>query len=201
MPDWDENSPQLAANLTAVLEAVRASARKRERPTLLLARQWHRRTMEGLTVKPAQAVGRFRGETGLEKAQVRIGPRFGVPPDGVRPALLRFIAVLQEATERLDARVKSSATLTGALLGDILDLCAWAHAEWVRIHPFVNGNGRSARLWANFIAMRYGLPPFVRLRPRPNHGYGPAGARAMVGDWRPTAIVFRTMLRDVLAGR
>ena len=76
----------------------------------------------------------------------------------------------------------------------VLDLCAWAHAEWIRIHPFANGNGRTARLWANFLAMRYGFPPFVHLRPRPDDGYGDAGASAMQGDWKPTALVFRRLL-------
>ena len=62
--------------------------------------------------------------------------------------------------------------------------------EW----SFANGNGRTARPWANCIAMRYGLPPFIRLLPRPNYGYANAGARAMQGDWKPTAVVFRRLL-------
>ena len=73
------------------------------------------------------------------------------------------------------------------------------HAEWIRIHPFTNGNGRTARIWTNFIAMRYGLPPFVRLRPRPNHGYEEAGIKAMRGDWKPTARSFKSMLKELLS--
>jgi len=69
----------------------------------------------------------------------------------------------------------------------------------VRIHPFANGHGRTARLWANCLAMRYGLPPFIRLRPRPNSGYAAAGAKAMQGDWKQTAAVFRKLLDDFLA--
>jgi hypothetical protein len=84
-------------------------------------------------------------------------------------------------------------------LAAVIDLCAWVHAEWVRIHPFANGNGRTARLWANSLAVRYGLPPFIRLRPRPNAGYGDAGAKSMQGDWKPTAVVFRRLLSDFLA--
>lgn len=49
----------------------------------------------------------------------------------------------------------------------MLTLCAYAHGEWIRIHPFANGNGRTARLWANWCALRYGVPPFVKLKPRP----------------------------------
>src|SRR5579864_2894997 len=59
-------------------------------------------------------------------------------------------------------------------------------------------NGRTARLWANFLALRYGLPPFVTLRPRPDDGYEAAGARAMRGRWEPTAAAFRRMLNRFL---
>ena len=48
------------------------------------------------------------------------------------------------------------------------------------------------------LAIRYGLPPFVRLRPRPDGGYGAAGAKAMQGDWKSTAVVFRRLLVDFL---
>ena len=76
----------------------------------------------------------------------------------------------------------------------IVALCAWTHAEWVRIHPFANGNGRTARIWANSIAMRYGLPPFLRLRPRPAGAYGAACAQAMLGNWTATADCFHQLL-------
>jgi Fic family protein len=98
----------------------------------------------------------------------------------------------------LDGLIEPGQEISADALAAVIDLCAWAHAEWVRIHPFANGNGRTARLWANFIAMRYGLPPFARLRPRPDDGYGAASAAAMEGDWRPTLQVFRLLLRDAL---
>jgi hypothetical protein len=47
--------------------------------------------------------------------------------------------------------------------------------------------------------MRYGVPPVVRLWPRPDGGYGGASARAMEGDWKPTAVVFRRMLLELPA--
>lgn len=76
----------------------------------------------------------------------------------------------------------------------MIDLAAWAHAEWVRIHPLGNGNGRTARIWANALLMRYGVPPVIRLRPRPDSGYAEAGTAAMHGDWRPTAALFRRLI-------
>jgi Fic family protein len=38
---------------------------------------------------------------------------------------------------------------------------ALLHSEFVKIHPFVDGNGRTARLLQNFELMKYGFPPIV----------------------------------------
>lgn len=35
------------------------------------------------------------------------------------------------------------------------------HTEFVKIHPFVDGNGRTARLLMNFELIRDGYPPIV----------------------------------------
>ena len=37
----------------------------------------------------------------------------------------------------------------------------WLHASFVRIHPFVDGNGRLARLLSNLPLIAFGLPPIV----------------------------------------
>ena len=44
-----------------------------------------------------------------------------------------------------------------------IELAAYSHHELVRIHPFVDGNGRTARLLTNLILMRNGYPPIVIL--------------------------------------
>ncbi len=38
---------------------------------------------------------------------------------------------------------------------------ALLHGEFVKIHPFVDGNGRTARLLLNFVLISYGYPPIV----------------------------------------
>ncbi len=43
-------------------------------------------------------------------------------------------------------------------------LAAQAHHKLVAIHPFVDGNGRTARLVMNLVLFRYGYPPTVLLR-------------------------------------
>lgn len=200
MPDWDEDSPQLRKNLAQVLEKIARSAEKRETPTLELARRWQRFFMHNLDVPDLRYVGAFRGEAGVENVQVRIGASYGVPSAKVADELKHFETTLQQLVAELDALVPAGREPDADQLAAIIDLCAWAHAEWIRIHPFANGNGRTARLWANSLAMRYGLPPFVRLRPRPDAGYGDAGAKAMQGGWKPTAVVFRRLLDDFLDG-
>lgn len=196
MPDWDQDSPQLRKNLDRVLEQIVQEAGQRTTPSIDLARNWQILIMEGLQPQDGNPyyIGRFRGEPELEYVQVRVGENWGVDSQLVASELERFEAKLKTLVAELDALLPFQENPDDDQREAVLDLCAWAHAEWVRIHPFANGNGRTARLWANFLATRYGLPPFVRLRPRPDAGYGNAGDKAMRGDWKPTAAVFRQLL-------
>ncbi|TGK87926.1 Fic family protein [Leptospira noumeaensis] len=45
----------------------------------------------------------------------------------------------------------------------IPELAAWFHYKLVFIHPFIDGNGRTARLLMNLILMQEGFPPAVIL--------------------------------------
>ena len=40
-----------------------------------------------------------------------------------------------------------------------IELAAWTHAEFVRIHPFIDGNGQTARLIMNYQLMKNGFLP------------------------------------------
>lgn len=52
------------------------------------------------------------------------------------------------------------ATLSDKQLFDNdIELAAWTHAEFVRIHPFVDGNGRTARLLMNYQLIKNGWLP------------------------------------------
>jgi len=199
MPDWDADSPQLHRNLVRVLEDTRRSAQQSERPTVEMARRWHSMTMQGLDAPREAYVGRFRGEAGLEKIGIRIGAASGTSPGDVAASLQKFEVKLQGVLAALDEAIFLSSDMDEDGLAAVIDAAAWAHAEWVRIHPFANGNGRTARNWANFVFMRYNLPPVVRARPRPGGGYAYASACAMRGEWVPTALVFREMLADAVS--
>lgn len=202
MVDWDGDSTRLTENLVTALRDARDAAGRREAPTAALAKRWHALTMQGLEAPAPTWVGRFRGEPGLERIGVRIGPREGVPPGDVAGQVEQFIAKLAAVLDVLDGRIPPGAVPGSEdQLDAVLEVCGWAHAEWVRIHPFANGNGRTARLWVNHTAMRYRLPPFLRLRPRPGAEYGDAGAQAMEGDWRPTVAVMRRLYLEAVRPR
>jgi fido (protein-threonine AMPylation protein) len=186
----------LRQNLARVLDEIVRTSKAREAPTLKAAKHWHTLIMQGLDVPDSRYVGAFRGEPGLEIVQVKVGEDYGVDSAKVAKELRGFEAKLQTLVGQLDALLPNGKEPDADQLAAIIDLCAWVHAEWVRIHPFANGNGRTARLWANSLAMRYGVPPFVRLRPRPNTSYGNACAKAMHGEWQATARVFRRLLDD-----
>jgi hypothetical protein len=198
MADWDDDTPRLRSNLAKVFGKVRDEALRRGPLTIEVARGWQLDIMQGLVAPEPQLVGRFRGETGLENYNVKVGDLPGVRASDVSAELAEFDRKVRLAIAELDQLISPAQELTGDDLAAILTLSAWAHSEWVRIHPFANGNGRTARLWVNSIAMRYGLPPFLRLRPRPGGGYDRAAAAAMQGDWRPTIALFRRIYIESL---
>lgn len=196
LPDWDDDSPQLRSNLEKVFDSIDRDAARRAVPKIATAKRWQTRMMDGLAVDKPEYVGRFRGEPGLERCGVHVEGVHGSAPWDVAEALKAFESTLQRAVSGLDARYPDADSLDDDGQSAVVELAAWAHAVWVRIHPFANGNGRTARVWANLILMRYGLPPVVALRPRPGGGYAAAGAEAMRGQWRPTVRVFRQMLKE-----
>lgn len=154
--------------------------------------------MAGLGMKDGRWAGCYRGRGAAEQIWVRVGHHVGVDPDEVGTELERFEDQLLGAVAALDAAIDEEGADTADQICAVVDLCAWAHGEWVRVHPFVNGSGRSGRLWANYLAMRYGLPPFARLRPRPDGGYGVAAEASMSGNWKAMIPVFHAMLSEAL---
>lgn len=62
-------------------------------------------------------------------------------------------------------------------------VAALLHAEFVKIHPFIDGNGRTARLLMNFQAMKNGYPPII-IRTEQRHSYYDALDKgAMTGNY------------------
>jgi fido (protein-threonine AMPylation protein) len=201
---WNEDDPRDAAvivqNLTDILRQIARQAHLRRLPTVSMAQRWHRRIYRGARLPVSYYAGEIRDSDArfpeLYGYEVGVGRLRGVESRFVPRQLVAFEKAMKRAVAVLDAAIPAGGSpIDTAQLRSVLTLCAHAHGEWVRIHPFANGNGRSARLWANWCAVRYGVRPFVKLKPRPEGNlYSTASALSMRGDHQPMVSVFAEML-------
>jgi hypothetical protein len=68
------------------------------------------------------------------------------------------------------------------------------HHDFIRIHPFDDGNGRVVRLLVNYVLLKVGLLPLV-VKGRDRHRYLEVIAFADAGDLRPLGDFFAEALR------
>jgi fido (protein-threonine AMPylation protein) len=205
---WDDDPPGSAslieANIRAVGAQIYAETGLRLPPSVAMAQQWHRDVFGGVPLPVDYYAGEVRDSDRrhpeLIGYEVRIGRSDGVASALVPAELAQFEARARNAVGGPDAAIAAGAAPSSpAELRSVLTLAAIVHGEWVRIHPFANGNGRTGRLWALWIAARYGLPPFVRLKPRPaGAGYAAAALSSMNGRHDLMVAVFGQLLNDYL---
>jgi len=204
--DPSGSSRRIEANLRAILADILVGAPRRIPPTVAMVQEWHRLTYASIALPVPYYAGEVRDTDPafpeLVGYEVMVGSAQGVPSADVPAALVAFGAGMQAVMRQLDPRLPVGTRPASAVdLRAVLLAAAIAHGEWIRIHPFANGNGRIARLWANWVVVRYGLPVFVSLRPRPaGLLYAGAAAASMRGDHDPMVTVFHDMLRATLTG-
>ena len=221
-PSWQEDDPKnlplIQGNAAQLITELRATAAERLLPTCEELCRWHARLYAGGGVPVAGYVGHFRGDLAVPELidyEVGLGPRLkdgnlekmGVWARLVSSEMGAVLAGLNAVFAELDARlpVGKSPTSPDEILA-VISLTALAHGECLRVHPFANGNGRIARLFVAFICLRYGLPMFLHIKPRPDSDdYIRASRDSMghppdfVGNHTTTTAVFARMLADVLA--
>jgi hypothetical protein len=188
-PAWDDEvastrAEENLANITVGI--VSASSASGEAPTADMVLGWHRKMVDGILIPDDAYRGAFRGSAhpALLDYEATVG---GLPTTRaceVAAEVDNLISELQDrvlALDELDSQGDPD-MLTAAFVEAVLDTAAWLHGEWIRIHPFVNGNGRTARMWVLWLCSRYGLPQLLPLRPRPDMVYSPASYLSMTGD-------------------
>jgi hypothetical protein len=159
---WDdgETTPgdirQRTANLKKVLGTLIKHALSTGPLEASRVARWHKDLLSGLSyVTDPALLGAYRGSDhpDLKNMGVRVGTACGVSPYQVNEALVDFFGNLQQRMSTLEVTIKVDQDKSRAQLRQIAEVAGWAHGEWVRIHPFANGNGRAARLIANWIPM------------------------------------------------
>lgn len=66
-----------------------------------------------------------------------------------------------------------------------IELAAWAHAEFVKIHPFVDGNGRTSRMIMNYQLMANGFLPVSIAKEKRLEYFEVLEAYAVNGELQP----------------
>ena len=222
-PSWQEDNPKnlslIQENAAQLIADLRATTAERNMPTSDELCRWHSRLYAGCDVPVPGYVGHFRGDPAVPELidyEVGLGARLkdgnlekmGVWARQVRDEMEAVLRGLHAVFAELDARlpVGKPPTTPDEVL-TVINFTALTHGECLRVHPFANGNGRIARLLVAFICLRYGLPMFLHVKPRPDsQDYIRASRDSMgrppdfVGNHTTTTAVFARMLADVLTG-
>ena len=114
-------------------------------------RSMHRRLFDGVR----DHAGRFRAHA-FGDEYLTFGPNRSVHRDDVQ-------AEMDGVFQKLDRSVQSFRANPDApeYERSAVHVAVWAHAEVIRIHPFLDGNGRTSRLLMNAVLVGLGLPPIV----------------------------------------
>jgi fido (protein-threonine AMPylation protein) len=223
VPSWHEDNPQnlslIQSNAAQLIMELRAAAAQRILLTAEELCRWHARLYAGCEVPAPGYVGHFRGDPAVKELidyEVGLGPplkdgnpeKMGVWARRVSEEMTAVLAGLNAVFADLDDQLPvGKPPSTADQILQVISFAALAHGEFLRVHPFANGNGRIARLLVAFICLRYGVPMFLHVKPRPeSDDYLRASRDSMgrppdfVGNHTTTTAVFAHMLADELAG-
>lgn len=191
--DLDEKLPSIASGLEAFYQFVQRKAKAH----LLNAndiKMWHGKIFAA-AVPLKYYAGNFRGAD-PKKYPCLAGDAHLMAPTGavlssgtpfaqVETQMRQFSSELVANTEQTDRFISGTNSLAERLKVAV-QLAAFCHGTLVRIHPFVNGNGRMSRITTDYFLYRYGFPfAFWPPTVRPGLGYEQAAHECMQGNNRP----------------
>jgi hypothetical protein len=181
---WNSDDPAdlglISANCAALFRTLAGQAQHRTFPDRAELCRWHTAIFAGCAVPVAGYLGHVRGDPSdpeLAVYEVGVGrmqidghlEKQGFPARLVADELDRVLTEIHDAMAEVDAMLAPGQRPRTVLeLHHFVALTAMAHGELVRVHPFANGNGRTARTFVAFLCLRYRVPPFLDPLPRPN---------------------------------
>lgn len=202
-PDLPANQTKIQFNYDSLLIDVVNAGRAGIRPADDIVRDWHRSSLRGVAVSQPQVAGGYRGEgaigTPLSVCINGVRGVLGANPIAVPTLVTRFFTELHRRLDDLDTRREAGEALD-RLYPDVVRTAAWAHGEWVRIHPFADHNGSTARLMTVTIGLLYGVHFKLPGKPRsamPNQGllldYNQAARDQMLGNDQNMVVVLNQL--------
>lgn len=87
---------------------------------------------------------------------------------------------MKELMEWFNKEMKNPSLSISSFLAEL-------HHRFIVIHPFDDGNGRIARLWVNYVLLRFGYPPLI-VKSEDKRNYFAALQRADSGDMDALAV-------------
>lgn len=191
-PAWSDDARgtpkqvrQLERQLKELLVKIVDEVDRPVRPVRLMLDSWHLCVFRGLPPLDYYA-GNMRGEYSDKPClavDVQVGGAVGTPYWYIPNTVDRFDTAVDMLLQALDNMYLDKGVGDLKLL---FDAVAWITCRFIRIHPYINGNGRLSRVISNALLFRYGLDiNTVRLNPRPDQPYSDAGAAAMIGEYLP----------------
>lgn len=185
---------RITDNFKQLVISVAKGALDGVRPTSELVQSWHAASLLDVPLAEPWVAGHYRGQgpptSKLFSCQNHVNGVLGTPPARVRGEVAATFVELSDRLDALDLRLANGESIED-LYDEVLVTCAWVHGQWVRIHPFVDHNGSTARLLTMMVGLRYGVPLRLPGKPRsqlPNAGmvldYNVAAENQMVGDDR-----------------
>lgn len=195
-PQWsdDPDTPALQGNLDKVAQDVVLDAFGVDPLDADLIKTWHAAMYDGIPVPCDAYLGKFRGDSShseLLDAENRVYGLRGVRSYLVYGEVAKLLTTLRTDVERLS--MSGEPQIEQDM--EALRIAAYAHGEWVRIHPFVNGNGRTARFIVMWVLARFRIPSLLPVRPRPGPPYDAVAKASMTAEHEP----FELYLRDLYA--
>lgn len=70
------------------------------------------------------------------------------------PEPSKLLQLMYQFVDNLNFKIRNAENLQ-----DHIDCLTFAHYEFIRIHPFNNGNGRTGRILMNIVALKFGYKP------------------------------------------
>ncbi|WP_423906981.1 Fic family protein [Candidatus Spongiihabitans sp.] len=177
----DDSLTGLLKDQKTALEMVFDTVAQRRSLSHTAFKEWHQLLTRYQATAASRTLGGKRVGIPLLKGEYKLRPNNPRRPDGVVHQYCPPEQVRSELDRLLDMYAKiheqSYATEVEA---------AWLHHRYIQIHPFQDGNGRTARLLMAYAYIRRGeFPPMITAAEKPP--YIAALELADAGDLRPFA--------------